>query len=89
MSIVAFGAAVVLALVTAAGLLRVGLGPTEADRMLGIQLLGTSLAALSLVLIAGLQMPRLADLALVIAVLASVTGAAFVSVYASRAGDGQ
>lgn len=81
---ISLGAAVMLALVTGAALIRVARGPTDADRMLGIQLIGTSLAGLGLLLAEGFQAPRLVDLALVVAALTSVTGAAFVSIYTRR-----
>ena len=87
MTDIALIAALVLVLVMAAALLRVVMGPGDADRMLGVQLLGTSLAGLALVLAIALELPRLLDLALVVAVLASVTCATFVSLVGKRGGD--
>lgn len=84
MTAISLAAAVALALVTGAALIRVARGPTDADRMLGIQLIGTSLAALALLIAQAFQAPRLIDLALVVAALASVTGAAFVTIYTRR-----
>ena len=62
----------------ALGLYRIERGPTSADRMLGSMLFGTSGIALTLVLaeIAGLR--SLLDMALVFAILASITSVAFV-----------
>lgn len=82
MTEVALVVAALLALMTGGSLVRVAIGPTDTDRMLGVQLLGTSLAGLSLVLAEALAMPRLIDLALVFAVLAGVTTAVFVTAYA-------
>lgn len=45
-----FAVALVLLLTVAAGLVRVVRGPTPADRMLGVQLLGTNGIAMSLLL---------------------------------------
>jgi len=79
MSTVATIFAAFLILVTAVALVRVGRGPTSADRMLGLQLLGTSLTALALLLGVALDRPRLWDIALVFAVLASPTAAVFIA----------
>lgn len=60
------------------GLIRVGLGPTRFDRMLAAQLLGTSLVA---TLILGAHVwdaPALRDVALLVALLASVAAVAMV-----------
>lgn len=81
---VATGFAAVLALVTALALVRVARGPTTADRMLGLQLLGTSLAAIALLLAVCFGNRRLTDVALVFAVLASPTTAVFVASAARR-----
>lgn len=71
--------AALLILVTAVALTRVARGPTTADRMLGLQLLGTSLTALALLLGVALDRSRLWDIALVFAVLASPTAAVFIA----------
>lgn len=68
-----------LILITGVALVRVARGPATADRMLGLQLLGTSLTALALLLGVALGHPRLWDVALVFAVLASPTAAVFVA----------
>jgi multicomponent Na+:H+ antiporter subunit F len=59
-----------------AGLLRALRGPTLADRMLAVQLLGTGGVGLLLLLSALLNTPALLDVALVLALLAAVAAAA-------------
>lgn len=71
--------AALLTLITGVALLRVARGPTPAGRMLGLQLLATSLTAIALLLGVALSRPRLWDVALVFAVLASPTAAVFVA----------
>ena len=79
---VLIGAALLVAASVAAGLLRVLRGPGDADRIMAAQLLGTGgIAALLLAGVASAT-PALADLALILAVLA-----AFASVALAR-GDG-
>jgi multicomponent Na+:H+ antiporter subunit F len=60
------------------GLVRVARGPTEPDRMLSVQLFGSTGTAVLLLLASGLDAPALRDAALVFAVLAGVVAAAFV-----------
>lgn len=62
----------------AVGLVRVARGPTRADRMMAAQLFGSALASVLLVLSWGLDSPALIDVALVFAVLATLTVVAFV-----------
>jgi multicomponent Na+:H+ antiporter subunit F len=62
----------------AAGLIRVSLGPTPADRMLTAQLLGSSGVAIFLLLAEALQQPGLRNIALVFALLAVLAVVAFV-----------
>jgi multicomponent Na+:H+ antiporter subunit F len=62
----------------AAGLLRVALGPTPADRMLVAQLLGTTGVAILLLLAEGLEVGALRDVALVLALLAATATVVFV-----------
>ena len=69
-------ALVVLLLTLGAGLLRALRGPSLADRMLAVQLLGTGGVALLLLLSALLRTPALLDVALVLAMLAAVAAAA-------------
>lgn len=60
-----------------ASLLRVARGPTPADRMLAALLFGSTGVALLLLLAHAGDVPALTDVALVFALLAAVTGAAF------------
>ncbi|MGB5832934.1 MAG: monovalent cation/H+ antiporter complex subunit F [Thiohalocapsa sp.] len=67
----------VLLLTMNAGLVRVWIGPTPADRMMAAQLLGTSGIGALLLLAPALHEPALVDVALVFALLAAVAVAAF------------
>jgi multicomponent Na+:H+ antiporter subunit F len=68
-----------LVLATAvAGLWRVLRGPTEADRMMAAQLLGTGGIATLLLLAEAEAMPAAIDAALALAVLAAFASVAFV-----------
>lgn len=60
-----------------AGLVRVVVGPTPADRMMAAQLLGTSSIGALLLLAPALGEPALVDVALIFALLAAVAVAAF------------
>ncbi len=73
------GVAAVLLVTLALGLVRVRRGPTPSDRMLSVLLSGTTGAALLLVLSALDQSIAKLDVALVLAVLAPVSAAAFVA----------
>lgn len=68
----------VLLLNLVVGMWRVVRGPTAADRMLSVQLLGTSLVAILLILAQTLGHSALVDVALVFALLSAVTAVAFV-----------
>lgn len=70
--------ALVLLLSVLAGLWRVVRGPTTADRMLAAQLFGTTGVAILLLLGQADGSPAYWDVALVFAVLAAITGVAFV-----------
>ncbi len=70
--------AVFLLLNVAAGLLRVWQGPTAPDRMMAAQLFGTTGTAILLLLAEGLSMPPLRDVAIVAALLASISTVVFV-----------
>lgn len=61
-----------------AGLFRIYLGPTPADRLLAAQLLGTTGTTVLLVLAAWRQVPALVDAAIIFSLLAAVTLIAFV-----------
>lgn len=89
MATVATVFAALLILVTAVALVRVARGPATANRMLGLQLLGTSLTALALLLGVALDRPRLWDIALVFAVLASPTAAVFIASMRQRTRDAE
>ena len=70
--------ALVLLLSILLGLVRVFRGPTRADRMLAAQLFGTTGVAILLLLGEAAAAPAYWDVALVFAVLAAITGIAFV-----------
>jgi multicomponent Na+:H+ antiporter subunit F len=78
MSTFLLAAAVLLLLTIGAGLVRVGRGPTAADRMLSAQLFGTTGVAVFLVLAEAFDRPPLRDVALIVAILAALVMAAFV-----------
>lgn len=61
------------------GLWRIWKGPQMADRMLAAQLFGTTGVALLLLQAELMQQPALRDIALVLALLAVMASAAFVS----------
>lgn len=60
-----------------AGLVRVTRGPTAADRLIAALLFGTTGVAMLALLANAMAIPALLDVALVFALLAAVTGAAF------------
>ncbi len=70
-------AALVLLTTASVGLVRIVRGPTHSDRMMAAQLMGTTGIAILLVLAPVVQIPALVDAALVFALLAAVTVAAF------------
>ncbi|WP_295401781.1 monovalent cation/H+ antiporter complex subunit F [uncultured Thiocystis sp.] len=70
-------AALVLLLAMAAGLVRVIVGPSAADRMMGAQLLGTMGIGVLLLLAFAFERDALADVALIFGLLASVAAVAF------------
>jgi len=65
--------AIVLSLCLSAGLIRIYLGPSTEDRMMAVQLMGTMGVALLLVLATQMNLPSGIDLALVLALLATVS----------------
>lgn len=71
------GAAGFVLLMVALGLVRILRGPTNADRMMAAQLLGTGGIAV-LLLAAGSGLPAAADVALTLAMLAAFASVAFV-----------
>jgi multicomponent Na+:H+ antiporter subunit F len=60
------------------GLVRVFRGPTLVDRMLTVQLFGTTAVAILMLLAEGLAAPALRDVALLFALLAALSSVAFV-----------
>lgn len=58
-------------------LVRVARGPTPADRLLAALLFGTTGVAILLLLADAMAQPALVDVALVFALLAAISGAAF------------
>jgi len=78
MSSVYAAMAVFLMLNLLAGLCRIYLGPTPADRLLAAQLLGTTGTAVLMVLAAWKSLPPLLDVAIIFSLLAAVTLIAFV-----------
>ncbi len=72
------GLILVLFLSVMAGMVRILLGPTPADRMLATQLFGTTGVAIILLLAHGLNLPALYDVALIFALLAAVAILTFI-----------
>jgi len=70
--------AVVLLLAIAAGMLRILLGPTAADRMMAAQLFGTCGIAILLLLSKGMRNEVLLDIALIFALLAVLATMTFI-----------
>lgn len=70
--------AAILLLTILAGLWRAVRGPTKADRLVAVQLFGTTGTALLLVLAEAQAQPALRDAALVLALLAAVLSASLV-----------
>ncbi|MGM0593085.1 MAG: monovalent cation/H+ antiporter complex subunit F [Pseudomonadota bacterium] len=78
MSELLLGAALLLLLTILAGLWRVLQGPDAADRMLAVQLFGTTGVAILLLLAEAMAAPALRDVALLFALLAVLGVVAFV-----------
>jgi len=76
--------AALLLLTIVAGLWRVLRGPSRADRLVAVQLLGTAGTALLLLLAQEQDQPALRDAALVLALLAAVLCAALVQYLRGR-----
>ncbi len=77
MNTLILGLALFLLLNLLIALRRVVRGPTEADRMLAALLFGTTGVAILLLLAEAQAAPALVDVALIFALLAAITGAAF------------
>lgn len=65
--------AVVLLLILLIGGVRVVIGPEHADRMMAVQLFGSCSVAILLLLFTVSRQPALLDIALVLALLSSIT----------------
>lgn len=74
----------ILLLSVGAGLWRAWRGPTQADRLMAVQLFGTSGAAILMLLAQAQNLPALLDAALVLALLAAVVCAALVQLLRRR-----
>lgn len=72
------GAAGFIVAMVALGLHRIVRGPTETDRMMAAQLLGTGGVAALLLLAVASQTPSIVDVALLLALLAAFASMAFV-----------
>lgn len=72
-----FAALILLATVTA-GLVRIFIGRARVERLLALQLFGTTAVAIVLLLAEGLKQPVLRDLALVLGLLASTISIAYI-----------
>jgi multicomponent Na+:H+ antiporter subunit F len=71
-------AALILLATVTAGLVRIFLGTARVERLLALQLFGTTAVAIVLLLAEGLKQPVLRDLALVLGLLASTIAIAYV-----------
>jgi len=72
-----FGVSIFLLLSLALGLIRVVRGPGPANRIMAMQLFGTTGLALVLILGAAFESPAATDIAIVFALLATLAGSAF------------
>lgn len=86
MSVFLMWAAGVILLTVAVGLVRVLRGPTDCDRMMAAQLLGSGGIAGMLLLAKASDIPAMVDVALVLAVVAGFVGIAFTRVVRDRRG---
>jgi len=77
----------VLATVTL-GLVRILRGPSEADRIMAAQLLGSGGIAALLLLAEAMSVPAAVDVALTLALLAAFVSVAFVKGFARSGADG-
>jgi len=77
-TVVLGGAVVFLLLNLLAGLWRIGIGPTAADRMLAVLLFGSTTVALLLIMAEWIDDPSLRTVALLFVVLATIVTLAFV-----------
>ena len=73
-----FGAAGFVLAMVALGLVRIFRGPTEADRMMGAQLIEADGVAVLLLLAVATHTPSVVDVALIMALLGAFASVAFV-----------
>lgn len=73
------GAAAFVLGTVALGLIRLLRGPTDADRMMAVQLIGTGGVAALLLVASATATPAVVDVSLVLAVVAAFASAAFVA----------
>lgn len=81
-------AALVVLATTAVGLVRVLRGPSDADRLMSVQLLGTGGIATLLLIGVAEGAAGVVDVALTLALLAAFAAAAFAALYARTADAG-
>ena len=72
-----FTAAGFVLLMVALGLARILRGPTHADRILSVQLIGSGGVAVLLLLSVGVKLPPIMDVALMLGLLATFVSVAF------------
>jgi multicomponent Na+:H+ antiporter subunit F len=72
----------------ALGLVRILRGPSEADRIMAAQLLGSGGIAALLLLAEAMSVPAAVDVALTLALLAAFVSVAFVKGFARSGADG-
>ena len=72
-------AAIFILAMVALGLFRVFCGPTDVDRMMAVQLLGTGGSAVLLLLAVAVEIPAIVDVALMLALLAAFAAVTFVT----------
>ncbi|HSO07053.1 MAG TPA: monovalent cation/H+ antiporter complex subunit F [Pelomicrobium sp.] len=84
MSAFLLAAALVVLATTAVGLVRVLRGPTDADRLMAVQLLGTGGIATLLLMGVAEGTAGVVDVALTLALLAAFAAVAFAGLYARR-----
>jgi multicomponent Na+:H+ antiporter subunit F len=74
-----FGTASFVLAMTALGLVRILYGPTDADRMMAAQLLGTGGVTVLLLSSIAANVPAAVDVAILIALLAAIASIAFLT----------
>ena len=87
MSAILLSMAMFLLLLLLGGMYRVLRGPRDADRMMAVQLYGTTAVAILLLLSFALEAPALIDVALIMALLAAIATIAFVRATSTGARD--